>query len=159
MEGGIFLLLGSNLGNRLQNLSDARNKIGGIVASSSVYMTGAWGNTTQPDFLNQAIQIETQLNPDELLSRLLMIEIEMGRVRIEKWGPRVIDIDILFYNDVIVNTKSLTLPHPEIQNRRFALAPLAEITDLTHPIFEKTIRQLLDECKDTLEVRRLPPQP
>jgi len=159
MEGGIYLLLGSNLGDRLKNLSEARNRIGSVLQSSAIYATAAWGKTEQPDFFNQAIEIKSVLDPEALLQRILDLEIDMGRVRTEKWGPRTIDIDILFYGDIVIDTKDLTIPHPEIQNRKFALEPLAEITNMTHPIFKKTIRVLLDECTDAGKVTRLPHQP
>jgi len=160
MEGGIYLLLGSNLGDRLRNLSDAAGRIGSVLKRSSVYKTAAWGNTQQPDFFNQAIEVKSELSPHRLLESLQRIEKDMGRLRIEKWGPRIIDIDILFYKDTIVTSGDLTITHPELQNRRFALEPLAEITNVIHPVLKKTVSQLLRECKDTLAVTRLqPPQP
>jgi 2-amino-4-hydroxy-6-hydroxymethyldihydropteridine diphosphokinase len=157
MEGGIFLLLGSNLGDRLRNLSEARNKIGSVVKSSPVYTTAAWGNTSQPDFLNQVVEINSRLFPEELLRSILDIEAAMGRKREEKWGSRIIDIDILFYQDIILKTPDLVIPHPEMQNRRFVLVPLHDVTNKVHPVLNKTVGQLLKECKDTLEVKRLPP--
>ncbi|MEI9918285.1 MAG: 2-amino-4-hydroxy-6-hydroxymethyldihydropteridine diphosphokinase [Bacteroidota bacterium] len=155
MEGGIYLLLGSNLGDRLDHLKEARERLGGVVKSSHVYATAAWGNTEQPEFYNQVIEIKTDLLPGELLEKILRAEKEIGRIRAEKWGPRIIDIDILFYRDLIVKKPDLVIPHPEIQNRRFTLAPLAELTNLTHPVLRKTISQLLEECNDPLQVRRL----
>src|SRR6185436_6651877 len=107
MEGGIFLLLGSNLGDRLRNLSEARTKIGALVRSSSIYVTAAWGNTNQPDFLNQVIEIHTSLLPEDLLRSILDIEKAMGRKREEKWGSRTIDIDILLYKDIVLKTPDL----------------------------------------------------
>jgi 2-amino-4-hydroxy-6-hydroxymethyldihydropteridine diphosphokinase len=157
MEGGIFLLLGSNLGDRFQNLSEARKRIGSVVQASPIYVTAAWGNTNQPDFLNQVIEISSTLNPEELLRNILDIEIAMGRKREEKWGARIVDIDILFYGDVIIKTPDLTIPHPEMQNRRFVLVPLLDITNKVHPVLKKTIGQLMEECKDPLEVKRLQP--
>lgn len=162
MDGGIYLLLGSNLGNRLEQLTEARSRIAPfapIAFQSPLYMTGAWGNKLQPDFINQALEVKTQLPPEQLLQKLLMVEIEMGRVRLEKWGPRIIDIDIIFYNDVVTSSTSLTLPHPELPNRRFALEPLNSLAPrFVHPVLKKTIQQLLAECTDPTTVTRLPLQ-
>jgi 2-amino-4-hydroxy-6-hydroxymethyldihydropteridine diphosphokinase len=122
MKSGIFLLLGSNQGDSRGNLSRAREAIqtliGPIVTTSSFYRTAAWGKTNQPDFYNQVIQIDTVLEPHTLLDRILNIEYRLGRIRKEKWGPRIIDIDILFYHDKINNTADLILPHPGIPIRR-----------------------------------------
>jgi len=162
MPGGIFLLLGSNLGDRQENIAEAQRRIGllGRLRTSPSYMTGAWGNKLQPDFINKVIEIETKLPPEELLKNILAIETAMGRVRTEKWGPRVIDIDILFYDSQIVNTPDLTIPHPQIQFRKFALEPLNDIAGtFIHPVLKKTIEELLRECTDPLEVTRLPQQP
>lgn len=156
--GGIYLLLGTNMGDRMANLEEAKNRIGNVLQSSSVYSTAAWGVEEQPEFYNQVIEIESELDPEELLKKILDIEIEMGRKRIVKWGPRLIDIDILFYRDVILKSNDLIVPHPEIQNRRFTLVPLEEIYKGVHPVLKKTMRELLDDCKDTLEVKRLPLQ-
>ena len=155
-----YLLTGGNLGNRKQNLDAARRAIGEtcgeILSVSSLYETAAWGKKDQPPFLNQALKIRTALQPTELLYQILLIERQMGRQRKEKYGARIIDIDILFYNKVQIISAELRVPHPEIQNRRFALIPLKEIAPrLIHPIFKKTIGTLLKECKDPLEVRRL----
>jgi len=160
MTSNIFLLLGSNLGDRLNNLTTARllieEKVGKIIHQSSVYRTEAWGKTDQPDFYNQVIQLQSVLLPEDLLASVLTIEKEMGRVRIEKWGTRVIDIDILFYNNSQISTYSLQVPHPEIQNRKFTLLPLDEIaSDFIHPAFQKSIHQLLIECPDQLPVVRM----
>ncbi|MEJ0032240.1 MAG: 2-amino-4-hydroxy-6-hydroxymethyldihydropteridine diphosphokinase [Bacteroidota bacterium] len=155
MERGIYLLLGSNLGDRLHHLKEATDRLGDVVASSSVYVTAAWGKTDQPEFYNQVVEVDTKLTPEKLLDRIQEIEIELGRKRIEKWGPRVIDIDILFFKDIIIKKDKLVIPHPEIQNRRFTLIPLHELTNRTHPVLKKTISQLLEECKDPLPVTRL----
>ena len=152
MQNGVYLLLGSNLGNREENLFQARNYINNsypILASSSIYQTQAWGNTDQPDYLNQGIQISCTNAAQVLLKQILCIENEMGRIRTIKWGARTIDIDILFYGQIIINESNLTIPHPEIAKRRFTLLPLAELAnEFNHPIFDKSCMQLLRECKD-----------
>jgi 2-amino-4-hydroxy-6-hydroxymethyldihydropteridine diphosphokinase len=156
----VYLLIGSNMGDRRKHLSDAlwaiETKAGVIRARSSVYETDAWGNTNQPSFYNQAIRITAFLNPVELLAQLQLIEKSLGRERKEKWGARVIDIDILFYGDHIVDTPDLKIPHPELPNRRFALIPMAEIADdLIHPKMYQTIHELLKNCQDTLAVKKV----
>ena len=157
MKTIMFLLLGSNLGDRKKNLTVARNEIelavGPIIKTSSLYQTAAWGKTDQPDFLNQAIEVETSLSPEEALLQILKMEISLGRRRKEKWGERIIDIDILLYGDIVTNSPQLTIPHPRLPNRRFALVPLTEIAaDVVHPELQKTIRELLEVCPDKLEV-------
>ncbi len=154
-----YLLTGGNLGNRQENLATARNLItaqcGHIVAASSLYETAAWGNTDQPAFLNQALEVATTLNARQLIRRVLKAEKQMGRIREEKYGPRIIDIDILLFNNEKHNYHFLKLPHPEMQNRRFALVPLAEIApSAIHPRLHKTVAELLEECKDDLGVKK-----
>src|SRR5436190_9119115 len=126
-----FLLLGSNLGNRKINFEAARNLIeqecGAIIQLSSLYETAAWGKTDQPPFLNQALEIETSLAARELMRAVLAVENKMGRERKEKYGPRIIDIDILFFNEEHYDDPLLKVPHPDMQNRRFVLVPLEEI--------------------------------
>ena len=155
-----YLLIGGNVGNRDKNLAKARGYIGQfcgpVIQSSSLYETAAWGKTDQPSFLNQALEIETGLNAEHLIKQVLETERLMGRERKEKYGPRIIDIDILLFNDDEYDLPFLKIPHPEMQNRRFALTPLAEIAgDVRHPIFKKSIDQLLKECPDKLEVKKL----
>ncbi len=154
-----YLLTGGNMGDREGNLAKAYEYInrqcGDITHASSLYETAAWGKNDQPFFLNQALEIQTGLTPRLLLKKILSIEKQIGRVRKEKYGPRIIDIDILLFNDEVHNYPSLKIPHPELQNRRFVLVPLAEIVSgLTHPLFRKTIAELLAICPDTLEVSR-----
>lgn len=154
-----FLLLGSNLGNSLQKITQAKNqiekKIGIIARSSALYKTAAWGNVQQPDFLNQIIVVATKLNAHELLNSILYIEKKMGRIRTVKNAPRVIDIDILFFNKQIIREKQLIVPHPQIQNRRFVLKPLNEIaSQWVHPVLNKKTHQLMKECTDTLNVKK-----
>ena len=127
-----YLLLGSNMGNSQQQLSIAikniTQKIGGVIRKSKLYTTAAWGNTNQPDFLNQVIVVETKHTALQTIKTILGIEEEMGRVRTKKNAPRIIDIDILFFNKQIIAENILTVPHPEIQNRRFVLIPLNELS-------------------------------
>jgi len=154
-----YLLTGGNLGNREENLATARQYLneqcGTIIKESSLYETAAWGNTDQPAFLNQALALTTELNARQLIRRILKVEKLMGRVRKEKYGPRIIDIDILLFNDEKHNYQFLKLPHPEMQNRRFVLLPLAEIAPgIIHPVLNKSVTTLLHECKDQLEVKK-----
>jgi len=154
-----YLLIGGNLGDRAAYLEQAIKQIealcGRITHTSSIYETAAWGNTNQPAFYNQAIQLTTSLPPETLLAQLLAIEIEMGRVRTQKYGPRTIDLDILMIDDTILDSPSLSIPHPQLQNRRFALLPLNEIAPaLHHPVLDKTIHELLLNCPDTLDVQK-----
>lgn len=154
-----YLLTGGNLGNREENLAAAREMIaqhcGTIIHASSLYETAAWGKTDQPPFLNQALELHTELNARQLIRRILKIEKQMGRIREEKYGPRIIDIDILLFNEEIHDYRLLKLPHPEMQNRKFALLPLAEIAPyVIHPVLRKTITELLSECKDELPVKK-----
>jgi 2-amino-4-hydroxy-6-hydroxymethyldihydropteridine diphosphokinase len=156
----VFLLLGSNLGDRLHHLSQAKDEIahhvGDIQTFSSIYKTAPWGDSDQPEFFNQVLLVLTTHPPELVLEKILMIETRMGRLRKKKWGPRVIDIDILFYDQLIVNTENLTIPHPSLQTRRFTLVPLVEIhPELQHPILKKNVRTLLHECPDNLEVSKV----
>ena len=145
------------MGEREKILADARVLIaeycGEISKASSIYETAAWGKTDQAAFLNQALELRTILTARQLMRKALKVEKLLGRERKEKYGPRTIDIDLLLFNDERHNYPLLKLPHPEMQNRRFALLPLAEIApDLIHPVFNKSITQLLQEVKDDLEV-------
>lgn len=154
-----YLLIGGNEGNRQAHLNQAVQEIeracGKISLSSSIYETAAWGIHDQPSFLNQALLVNTPYESLALMNALLEIEEKLGRKRREKYGPRIIDIDILFFNEEIIDLPGLQVPHPELQNRRFALVPMNQIApDLVHPLLKKTIRQLLDECEDTLDVKK-----
>ena len=155
-----YLLLGSNLGNRHQHLADAEllisSGIGKIMNASSVYESAPWGFTDQPAFLNKVLLIETALLPNDLMQKILATEIQLGRVRKEKWHERIIDIDILFFDDQIIQTDDLTSPHPHLHERRFTLVPLNEIaSQLQHPVLKKSIHQLLDECEDDSLVKKI----
>ena len=159
MTHKIFLLLGSNLGNREEILSNVQQEIslsvGDVVNKSSIYETLAWGIEDQPSFLNQVLLVKTKLLPQDLLKVINKVERDLGRVRHQKWGERLIDIDILYYENEIINTKNLIIPHPEIANRRFTLVPLVEIApDFIHPSIVKTQKELLSECPDRLEVKK-----
>lgn len=156
----VFLLLGSNLGDRLKHLELTRLSIvqeaGEIRKTSSIYKTAPWGQRDQPDFYNQVLEVKSDLAPAQLLSKILEIEKRMGRTRNEKWEARIIDIDILFYNDLILDTMALILPHPAIQNRKFTLVPLAEIApSFLHPVLKKDMITLLRECRDPLPVEKI----
>ena len=155
-----FLLLGSNMGNREEFLNKAieliGKQVGFIKKKSSLYNTAAWGKNDQNDFLNQVVFIETNSTAQKLLSTILKIEQTLGRKRNEKWAERTIDIDILYFNREILNSKTLTVPHPLIQDRRFALLPLSEIAPkYIHPVLHKNTKELLEVCNDKLEVRKL----
>ncbi len=155
----VYLLIGGNTGQRQQNLVLASqyisDSVGRLLQASAFYETAAWGNSNQEDFLNQVLVVETMLEPAPLMDTILDIEAQMGRVRTVKNAPRNIDIDILFYNRLILDTPSLVIPHPQIANRRFVLAPLNEIAPaMRHPVLLKTMHQLLAECPDKLGVKK-----
>src|SRR6478735_2159255 len=154
-----YLLIGGNLGNRTAYLQQAtqliRESCGNIVHSSAIYETAAWGLTDQPSFYNQALAVETTLAPETLMQQLLEIEEQMGRQRTVKMGPRIIDLDILLIDGLVISSRLLTLPHPALPLRRFALLPLAEIAPaVIHPVLQKSISQLLEECTDELDVQK-----
>ncbi len=156
----VYLLLGSNIGDSKMHLATAHsyieNTVGKIINFSSLYSTEAWGYKDQSSFLNQVIIIETKLDPRETINKIFDIEEKMGRKRTIKNAPRIIDIDILFFNRDIIQTKKLTVPHPEIQNRRFVLVPLTELSaDFIHPVFDKKMKSLLNDCMDTLNVQKI----
>lgn len=155
----VVLLLGTNLGNRENNLQLAisllTGLVGNLIKQSSIYETAAWGLENQPNFLNQIIILSTSQSPKLLMKTILKIEKKMGRERLVKMGPRIIDIDILFYENRIINKPSLTIPHPRIQFRRFVLVPLNELQpNYLHPILNKSVKDLLIACADTLNVKK-----
>ncbi len=152
-----YLLLGTNLGNRTENLSKAtaaiRMFIGRVDAQSHVFETEPWGKPHQPLFYNQAIKIGTPCSPLETLHLIKQVEFLLGRDSSEKWAPRVIDIDILFFDNFALESPLLTIPHTHIAERKFALDPLREIaSEFIHPVLNKTIETLYHECKDSLVV-------
>ncbi|MFM6925041.1 MAG: 2-amino-4-hydroxy-6-hydroxymethyldihydropteridine diphosphokinase [Ferruginibacter sp.] len=155
----IYLLLGSNIGNSKASLAKARTQIakqiGIITRQSDLYSTAAWGNIQQPDFLNQVVIAETELHASAAMQTILGIEKKMGRIRTIKNAPRIIDIDILFFNREIINEPELTVPHPHIQNRRFVLVPLNQLSpNMKHPVLKKTVHELLMHCPDILNVKK-----
>ena len=156
-----YIGIGSNLGTPEENCTKAIEKISStkdikIISKSSFYQTEPIGGVQQDWFVNSAIKIKTNLSPTHLLSALLNIESAMGRTREEKWGPRLIDLDLLFYGNLILGKKGLTLPHPEIQKRKFVLIPMSEIAEnLVHPTLKKTIKTLLQESSDETVVKKL----
>jgi len=156
----VFLLLGGNIGDRLLYLQTAvdqlEQKVGKLIKKSSVYETQAWGKTTEPDYLNQVILLETNLAPRDVLKAILEIELALGRKREEKWGSRTMDIDILFYDNDIINEAGLVIPHSELHKRRFTLEPLSEIApEFVHPLLNKSISQLKNNLEDCLVVKKL----
>lgn len=155
----VYIQLGSNIGERESFITKSMHKveddIGKIITASSIFETTAWGNENQNNFLNSVIEIKTPFDAFTILQKSQEIENNLGRERSDKWGERTIDIDILFYNNKIINTKELTVPHPLIQKRKFVLVPLSEIApNYMHPILKKNISTLLSESKDTQKVLR-----
>lgn len=154
----VYLLLGSNIGNRFKNLEKAtqliESKIGKISKRSKIYETEPWGEKEQDAFLNQALEVDTKLKPKGLIKAIGDLEKLIGREETYKWGPREIDIDILFYGDEMISEVDLTIPHPFIHERLFTLIPLNDICpDKFHPIFGATVSELIDMCEDTCEVK------
>lgn len=163
----VFLGIGTNLGNRKANLRKAiemiGEQIGKVIRSSSVYETAPWGFDAENDFLNMVVLAESAFTPSELLKKIISIESMLGRERNQdRYSSRIIDIDILLYDDLIINENGLKIPHPLMHERRFVLVPLNELDpDLIHPVKGKSIRVLLEECRDRSEVKKSldPPTP
>ncbi len=156
----IYILLGANLGNPVQQLQKAKallsDKLGQLLHTSALYESEAWGVEDQPLFINQVLLLATDYTPQQCLALCLSIENELGRVRKEKWGARLIDIDILYYNSEIIQEPDLVIPHPYIQERKFTLMPLVEIAaTYLHPKFQLSNEQLLLNCKDKLVVKKM----
>lgn len=156
----VYLLLGSNMGDRAKNLTKSitliEERCGKVFAQSALYETAAWGNIDQQSFYNQAVGINTDLSPENLLIAVKVIEKEVGRIETIHWGPRVIDIDIILFGNEVVDLAQLKIPHPHMHERRFTLTPLAEIASgAVHPVFNKRVRELLDECADDSEVKKI----
>jgi 2-amino-4-hydroxy-6-hydroxymethyldihydropteridine diphosphokinase len=156
----VFLGIGTNLGSRGSNLEQAvagiEKYIGPVLSSSSIYETEPWGFKAKDEFLNLVIKVETELTPSGLLGKILMIESLLGRVRSEeRYSSRLIDIDILLYEDKIIEEESLKIPHPLLQHRRFVLVPLCELaSEMIHPVLKKTIGELLELCEDRSKVKK-----
>jgi 2-amino-4-hydroxy-6-hydroxymethyldihydropteridine diphosphokinase len=156
----VFLGLGTNLGSRSRNLNDAvsgiNEQIGKVVKISSVYETEPWGFKSDYQFLNIVIKVETILSPDAFLEAILRIELYLGRVRGEnQYSSRIIDVDILFFEDQVIDSATLKVPHPKLHERKFVLVPLCEIEpEMIHPVLKKTLASLLEECEDESEVRK-----
>lgn len=154
----VFLGLGTNLGSRAENLTAAREQLAArlrVLRASSVYETEPWGFREQPAFLNQVVQAETDLSPARLLRYLKRLEKQLGRTKSFRYGPRLIDIDILFYAQSVINTRRLQIPHPRLPERAFVLVPLAEIApEFVHPVLRRTVSELLLDCPDKESVKK-----
>ena len=159
MTATVYLLLGTNLGNRVNNLQNAiqaLKNLGEITGISSIYETEPWGLSSQPKFLNQALILETTLTPTQLLTKLKAIEKGLGRTPSEQWGSRLIDIDILIYGTLEIQSNELIIPHPRIAERKFTLIPLYELNpNLIIPGSNVSVKYLLDQCQDTLGVYKI----
>ena len=152
MFSKVVIILGGNKGDRIKLLNQAvqgLSEVGEITRKSAIYETAAWGGVAKGAFLNQAIILETQLSPDELLAYIQNVEKQLGRKRDDHWGDRTMDLDILYFGGHVISTDSLQIPHPYIAQRRFVLVPLVEILpEFIHPVLEKNQLELLEECED-----------
>ncbi|MGB2691444.1 MAG: 2-amino-4-hydroxy-6-hydroxymethyldihydropteridine diphosphokinase [Thermodesulfobacteriota bacterium] len=155
----VFISIGSNLGDKIGNCRVAVEelaKFSKVNKLSSLYETEPVGKEDQPNFINTAVEIETNLSAQELLIYLKSIEEKMGRVRTEKWGPRTIDLDIIFYGELVIKNDDLAIPHPRAHLRRFVLEPICEIApNYIHPVLNKTVGVLIKECEDNKQVIKL----
>ncbi len=155
-----IVLLGGNIGDRegflASSIEELAVRCGKVTKTSMLYETKAWGVEDQQDFLNQVVEVNSNLDPKDFLNTILTIEKDLGRVRYRKWGERVIDIDILFVENQVIDTKELKVPHPFLHYRRFTLTPLVELfPDFIHPVFNKSNKELLNDCSDPLTVKKL----
>lgn len=153
----VYLLLGSNMGERLEHLKNAQSeiskRIGEIQGTSSYYESQAWGDTNQENYWNICLEVTTSLSAEDVLAAALHIEDALGRTRTTQWAPRTIDIDVLFYGEEIIKSQNLEVPHPRIQERNFVLIPMMELNgDFVHPVLQLPIDELFFECNDPLEV-------
>lgn len=158
----VYVLSGSNLGDRVSQLEHARSeverRIGRMTGSSALYETAAWGKTDQPAFLNQVIRLETRLSAADVLEQLLSVEHALGRERRERWAPRTVDLDLLFFDTEVLALDGLEVPHPRLHLRRFTLEPMVELApDFVHPVFRLSMKELLDRVDDPLSVRIFAP--
>ncbi|HEX7367804.1 MAG TPA: 2-amino-4-hydroxy-6-hydroxymethyldihydropteridine diphosphokinase [Pelobium sp.] len=154
----VFLALGGNLGNRVKNIEKAlaliEQSVGSLTKVSSMYETAPWGKSEQANFLNMVVRVSTSFSAIEVLNKIQKIETDLGRIRKETWGARTMDLDILFFNDEVIESERLIIPHALMHERKFVLIPMEEIAPgFVHPIFNKTIKQLLLMCKDNLNVK------
>ena len=155
-----YLGIGTNVGHREQNIENCilliKERIGNVKSVSSIYETEPWGVEGQDNFYNIVLEVETHLQPLSLLQGVQQIENDLGRIRIEKWGSRIIDVDILFYDDYVFSMDNLIIPHPYIATRNFVLQPLSEIKpNLIHPKLRLTLQSVIDHCKDKNWIKRL----
>jgi len=156
----LFLSLGSNLGNCIRNINNTYSlvevKIGKIISSSSIFETEPWGFINENYFLNQVLMLNTELNPHDILIKIEEIERQLGRIRnLKSYESRIIDIDILFYGNLIMSSKKLTIPHPLIAARKFVMVPLAELAPYwEHPLTKETMKQMLADCTDNSKVKK-----
>ncbi len=154
-----FIGLGSNLGEKVKNCNDALEYISEfceVTSMSSLYESEPAGYTEQPKFVNAVVKIETDLSPHNLLNSLKLIEKKMGRETTFRWGPRIIDLDILFYDNLVIESDNLVIPHEELQKRRFVLEPILEIeSDLVHPKFKVSVKEILNNLKDGSEIVKI----
>jgi 2-amino-4-hydroxy-6-hydroxymethyldihydropteridine diphosphokinase len=149
MSHTVYIALGTNIGDRAENMQQALKKLESIMQveeRSPIYETPPWGLVDQPDFLNQVVRGETELSPVELIKALKEIEAEMGRVPTIRYGPRLIDLDLLFYDDLVFETEKLSIPHPRMRGRAFVLVPLADLApEIIHPVYGETVIEMLAE--------------